>query len=104
MHWVAVILAAFIVGLVEFWRLCRTAPLMYEDGFEPQSVASRPAETLQQSLHHDEAPSGASVDTPPSSGVSGLHGPTVLDEAQAPVPKPLWKPINLRQCHEAGQQ
>lgn len=31
MHWAAVVLAAYAVGLVEFWRLCRDAPLMPDD-------------------------------------------------------------------------
>lgn len=28
MHWAAVLLLAYAAGLVEFWRLCETAPLM----------------------------------------------------------------------------
>lgn len=31
MHWTAVILAAYAAGLVEFWRLCRAAPLIADD-------------------------------------------------------------------------
>ncbi|KAA0122820.1 hypothetical protein CIW48_15355 [Methylobacterium sp. P1-11] len=34
MHWSAVLLAVYAAGLVEFWRLCRTAPLVWhEDSF-----------------------------------------------------------------------
>lgn len=35
MHWTAVILAAYAAGLVEFWRLCRDAPLMPEETARP---------------------------------------------------------------------
>jgi hypothetical protein len=31
MHWTAVILAAYSAGLLEFWRLCRAAPLMPDE-------------------------------------------------------------------------
>lgn len=31
MHWTAVILAAYALGLVEFWRLCRDAPIMPDE-------------------------------------------------------------------------
>ena len=35
MHWAAVFLAAYAAGLVEFWRLCDTAPLMHADQLGP---------------------------------------------------------------------
>jgi hypothetical protein len=31
MHWVAVILAAYAAGFVEFWRLCDSAPLVHDE-------------------------------------------------------------------------
>jgi hypothetical protein len=31
MHWTAVILAAYSAGLLEFWQLCRAAPLMPDE-------------------------------------------------------------------------
>lgn len=31
MHWAAVFLVAYAAGLVEFWHLCDTAPLMHDD-------------------------------------------------------------------------
>lgn len=31
-HWTAVLLAAYIAGLVEFWRLCDAAPISEDQG------------------------------------------------------------------------
>jgi len=49
MHWASVILAAYSVGLVEFWRLCRDAPLMSDEaaGPYPGDLAS-----AEQPRHH----------------------------------------------------
>ncbi len=46
MHWTAVILAAYAAGLVEFWRLCRAAPLMADDTPVPY-----PSRWSQPSIH-----------------------------------------------------
>lgn len=32
MHWAAVVLAAYAVGFVEFWRLCEAAPVAPDEG------------------------------------------------------------------------
>lgn len=31
MHWAAVFIVAYVAAFVEFWRLCKTAPLMRDD-------------------------------------------------------------------------
>ena len=31
MHWAAVVLAAYAVGFVEFWRMCETAPISQDE-------------------------------------------------------------------------
>jgi hypothetical protein len=46
MRWAAVFLVAYVAGFVEFWRLCRTAPLMRED--QPDTVGE---EEFRQRKH-----------------------------------------------------
>ena len=31
MHWAAVVLTAYVVGFVEFWRICEAAPTSRDD-------------------------------------------------------------------------
>jgi choline-glycine betaine transporter len=31
MHWTAVLLAAYAAGVLEFWRVCETAPIAQDD-------------------------------------------------------------------------
>lgn len=66
MHWAAVILAVYIAGLVEFWRLCRLAPLSADavDGLDPLEIdlTEQPHEAPAQHAdpaddhekHHDQ--------------------------------------------------
>ncbi|MCJ2123391.1 hypothetical protein [Methylobacterium sp. J-077] len=49
MHWAAVILTAYAAGLVEFWRLCRDAPLMPDEAARPYQVE---LESAEQPRHH----------------------------------------------------
>jgi len=49
MHWAAVILTAYAAGLVEFWRLCRDAPLMPDEAARQYRVE---LESAEQPRHH----------------------------------------------------
>jgi hypothetical protein len=49
MHWAAVIVAAYTAGLVEFWRLCRFAPVLPDGRGDAQ--ASRVEHTEQPQKH-----------------------------------------------------
>lgn len=64
MPWVAVVLAAYLAGLAVFWRLCRAAPVMYEeaiDGLHPDLYAGEdPEQEPDQEAcpgdHHEQDP------------------------------------------------
>lgn len=48
MPWAALLPAAYVLGILAFWRLCRTAPVMPEDGFDDPPLMEEPAEQPDQ--------------------------------------------------------
>ncbi|MGU3668103.1 hypothetical protein ACLBX9_28275 [Methylobacterium sp. A49B] len=56
MDWLIVVAAAYVVGGVVFWRLCRMAPVMPEDFAEDHLTALKPVHQPDQSPYQKADP------------------------------------------------
>jgi hypothetical protein len=104
MNWAAVIFIAAAAGFIQFWHLCRTAPIMLEDDFKPDLPDWEQAErSLEQSSSVDYQPAvsaDALLDLErPMSG-----RPAALDMAGRPAPELVRQPISSCSHHAAGHQ
>ena len=94
MSWSVVIIAVFVAGFVEFWRLCRTAPLMIDEGLEPvaleRDALERPRE--QGDLCEDPCDAGVAL----GSETLVPHLTTALNVAGDPTPQMVRKPVEAR--------
>lgn len=48
MPWAALLSAAYVMGFLAFWRLCRTAPVMPEDTVADPPSLDEPSEQPNQ--------------------------------------------------------
>lgn len=96
MFWAAVITGFYVAGLLVFWTLCRTAPIMREEEDEQSHPAINAEERSPEDRSFSEPQASVSVGAARRSEPIATDGTAALDAPGDPAPQPVRHPIHMR--------
>ena len=104
MPWAVVIIAVFVAGFVEFWRLCRMAPVMIDEGQITRGCDVGASDYSPEQRYAADARADPILGARPGSETLVAHLTAALEVAGNAAPYCFWKPVEARNHHEAGHQ